>query len=211
MAHEIRTPLGILRSSAQILGRTGEGNADARRELVDMIIGEVDRLDRVVSGLTELARPRTLAVQPTPLRELLGRAVDFVEARAMEKDIALRREFGNGPCIAHCDPDEIYQVALNLIVNALQMTPAGGAVTVSTNAQHDGFVGFAVEDTGPGLSTERQARIFTPFVSFRDGGTGLGLAMAQRIVLAHGGTISVRSTPGQGATFEVRLPSFGAA
>jgi signal transduction histidine kinase len=211
MAHEIRTPLGILRSSAQMLGRASDASTAERRELVDMLIGEVDRLDRVVTGLTELARPRQLAVQPTPLHELLGRALDFVAGQATEKGLVLRRAFGDGPCIAHCDPDEIYQVALNLVVNALQVTPRGGEVQVRTVAPRDGWVAFEVADTGPGLSPERQAQIFTPFVSFREGGTGLGLAVAQRAVLAHGGTISVRSTVGQGATFRVELPAFGGA
>jgi signal transduction histidine kinase len=209
MAHEIRTPLGILRSSAQMLGRTSDGATAERRELVDMLIGEVDRLDRVVTGLTDLARPRRLAVQPTPLNELLGRALDFAAGRALEKGIALRRMFDDGPCIAHCDPDEIYQVVLNLVVNALQVTPHGGTIVARTFAPRDGRVGFEVTDTGPGLSPERQAQIFTPFVSFREGGTGLGLAVAQRTVLAHGGTIAVRSTPGHGATFTVELPAFG--
>jgi two-component system OmpR family sensor kinase len=103
----------------------------------------------------------------------------------------------------------MYQVALNLIVNALQVTPRGGAITVRTFTPRAGRVAFEVSDTGPGLSPERQAQIFTPFVSFREGGTGLGLAVAQRTVLAHGGTISVHSTPGSGAVFTVELPAFG--
>jgi signal transduction histidine kinase len=192
-----------------MLGRAS--GVDDRRELVDMIIGEVDRLDRVVTGLTELARPRQLVVQPTPLRELLARAADFVEGQAGEKGVRLERTFGTGPCIAHCDPDEIYQVALNLIVNALQMTPRGGRVVVRTIASAGGLVGFEVEDTGSGIAAERHVQIFTPFVSFREGGTGLGLATAQRIVLAHGGTITLQSEVGHGAVFRVTLPSFGGA
>jgi signal transduction histidine kinase len=209
MAHEIRTPLGILRSSAQILGRSSDGPAADRRELVQMMIEEVDRLNRVVTGLTDLARPRQLAIQPAPLNELLRRALDFAAGQAGERGLRLDRVFGDGPCIAHCDPDEIYQVALNLIVNALQVTPRGGSIAVRTYAPRPGRVAFDVTDTGPGLSPERQAQIFTPFVSFREGGTGLGLAVAQRTVLAHGGTIAVHSTLGGGATFTVELPAFG--
>ena len=207
MAHEIRTPLGILRSSAQMLGRVSDGPAAERRELAAMMIEEVDRLDRVVTGLTDLARPRPLALQATPLDELLARAMDFVGGQAAEMGVVLQRIFGERPLVARCDPDEIYQVVLNLLVNALQLTPAGGAILVRTFVPRDAWVAFEVTDTGPGLTLERQRQIFTPFVSFREGGTGLG--QIGRAVLAHGGTIGVRSTPGYGATFTVELPAFG--
>lgn len=206
MAHEIRTPLGILRSSAQMLGRAATGSAARRDELVEMIIGEVDRLDRVVTGLTDLARPRELALQPTRLSEVLDRVVDFVERQAAERGIEVRRDLSPDVDAAWCDPDEIHQVALNLVMNAVQMMPTGGRLVVRLLPRRGDTVGFEVEDTGPGLSPERQRQIFTPFVSFREGGTGLGLALAQRTVVSHGGSISVRSVEGRGAVFRVELP-----
>jgi len=206
MAHEIRTPLGILRSSAQLLGRESASTAEHRGELAEMIVEEVDRLDRVVTGLTDLARPRALLVQPTALAEILGRVADFVERRAESQRVEIYREFAANADLARCDPDEIYQVALNVVMNAVQMMPNGGRLTLRTHAAHGGMVAFEVEDTGPGMSAERQAQVFTPFVSFREGGTGLGLALAQRTVVSHGGSIAVRSTEGVGTTFRVELP-----
>ena len=207
VAHEVRTPLGILRSSAQILARSVPAADPEGAELVQMIIEEVDRLDRVVGGLLELARPREPLVEPTPLAPLLARALDFAEGQAREKNISIERVLAADSSPARCDPEQIYQVALNLIVNALQMVPGGGRITVRTLPRHDGHVGFEVIDDGPGIPPDVREHVFTPFFTLREGGTGLGLALVQRVVRAHHGTVSVDSTVGGGATFRVVLPA----
>jgi len=207
VAHEVRTPLGILRSSAQILGRSLPADRPESAELVEMIVGEVDRLDRVIEGLLELARPRTPQIERTPLPPVLTRALDFVEGQAREHGIVLRNEISQGQRPARCDPEQIYQVALNLIVNGLQVLPRGGELTVRTVSDGDGRVGFEVQDNGPGMPPEVLDRIFTPFFTMRKGGTGLGLALVQRVIQAHQGAVSVDSTVGQGTTFRVELPA----
>jgi len=207
VAHEVRTPLGILRSSAQILGRSLPPERADSAELVEMIVGEVDRLDRVVAGLLEIARPREPLIEPTPLGPVVTRALDFVDAQAREKGITIRRVLSADPRPARCDPVQMYQVALNLIVNALQILPAGGEITVRTLPPHNGRVSFEVSDNGPGIAPELQERIFAPFFTMREGGTGLGLALVQRIVQAHQGTVSVDSELGRGTTFRVELPA----
>jgi len=207
VAHEVRTPLGILRSSAQILARSVPAADPEGAELVQMIIEEVDRLDRVVGGLLELARPREPLVEPTPLAPLLARALDFADGQAREKNISIERVLAADSCPARCDPEQIYQVALNLVVNALQMVPGGGRITVRTLPRHDGHVGFEVIDDGPGIPPDAREQVFTPFFTLREGGTGLGLALVQRVVRAHHGTVSVDSTVGGGATFRVVLPA----
>jgi two-component system sensor histidine kinase HydH len=213
LAHEIRTPLGIMRGSAQMLGRTRGGDdrgkeSDDRRtsELVDMIVGEVDRLERVVAALTELGRPHEPSIEETLLEPLLRRAVDFVNGQAVSQSVVLRTGFG-GPCLALCDPEHIYQVALNLLVNALHVLPNGGRIDVRTFGPEHGRVGFEVADDGPGIAPDIQADIFTPFFTRREGGTGLGLAFVERVAIAHRGRVTVRSTPGTGATFRVELPA----
>jgi signal transduction histidine kinase len=208
VAHEVRTPLGIVRSSAQMLQRSLPAKDGDAAELIDMMIEEVDRLDRVVDGLLELARPHEPVVESTALDEVLARALDFVEAQAREKNIALTREFGAAPTIARCDPEQIYQTALNLIVNALQILPPGGRIVVRTCAMRDGRVGFEVADDGPGIPPEVRDRIFTPFFSLRKGGTGLGLALVQRFVQGNGGTVTLENAT-RGATFRVELPGAG--
>jgi len=210
IAHEVRTPLGILRSSAQMLGRKLPGGGD-ETELVTMIVEEVDRIDRVVAGLLEVARPREPHLQPTRLAPLLERALDFIAGQARERRITLARSLDAAAPRARCDAEQIYQVALNLIVNAVQVLPRGGQVTVRTVSGGNGRVGFEVQDDGPGIPPELRERIFAPFFSAREGGTGLGLALVQRTVQAHQGSVAVDSTAGHGATFRVMLPVAGAA
>lgn len=205
MAHEIRTPLGIVRSSAQLLGRR-IGDGDARNsEMIEMIVSEADRLDRVVGALLEIARPHEPLLESAPLGPVLARAVDLLTTQAAERGISVRRTLSpDRP--ARCDPEQIYQVALNLLMNALQNAPRGGTVTVRTTT-HDGRVGFEVADDGPGIPRDIQDSIFTPFFTRRPGGTGLGLALVQRIVATHHGSVSVASEVGHGATFRVELPA----
>jgi two-component system sensor histidine kinase HydH len=207
VAHEVRTPLGILRSSAQILGRSLPPERADSAELVEMIVGEVDRLDRVVAGLLEIARPHEPLIESTPLGPVVARALDFVDAQARQKGITIGRVLSGDPWPARCDPAQMYQVALNLIVNALQILPAGGEITVRTLPPHNGRVSFEVSDNGPGIAPELRERIFAPFFTMREGGTGLGLALVQRIVQAHQGTVSVDSELGRGTTFRVELPA----
>ena len=211
VAHEVRTPLGILRSSAQILARSLPQEQTAGAELVEMIIGEADRLDRVVAGLLELARPRELLIEPTPLDRVVIRALDFVDGQARERGITIERVLSAEPRPARCDPEQIYQVVLNLLVNALQILPPGGVITVRTLPAHDGRVGFEVSDNGPGIAPAVLGWIFTPFFTLREGGTGLGLALVQRIVQAHQGTVAVDSVVGRGTTFRIDLPAGEAA
>ncbi len=207
VAHEVRTPLGSLRTSAQILRRSLPFSGAADAELIDIIIGEVDRLDRVVAQLLEIAGPHEPAVEPVDLPALLDRVLDFVDARATEKKIAVQRQFPRAMRPALCDPEQIYQVALNLIVNALQVLAPGGHVTVRVTAAGPDRVAFEVSDDGPGIPPELKERIFTPFFTTRKEGTGLGLALVQRMVRANHGTVSVESERGRGATFRVELPA----
>jgi signal transduction histidine kinase len=209
IAHEVRTPLGIIRGSAQMLARTVPPELPECGELAEMIVGEVDRLGRVVTGLLELARPRTPSFEPTSLATVLARALDFLENQAREKGIEVRRQLDESLPLARCDPEQIYQVALNLILNALQILPAGGHVRVRTLATSGPRVAFEVSDDGPGIAADLRERIFAPFFSGREGGTGLGLALVQRMVRAHQGTVTVDSEVGRGTTFRVELPVAG--
>jgi signal transduction histidine kinase len=211
VAHEVRTPLSVMRSSAQLLADPASSRSAHNAELVETIVAEVDRVERVVTGLIELARPLQQRLEPALLREMLSRAADFVAGQALRQQIALTCDCANAQPPALCDPEQIYQVILNLVVNALQALPPGGRIWLRTLAPEAGMVGFEVGDDGPGLPRELRGTIFQPFITGREGGTGLGLAFVDRIVKAHRGRISVRSEAGRGTVFEVRLPVAQAA
>jgi two-component system sensor histidine kinase HydH len=206
VAHEVRTPLGVLRSSAQLLERSLEVKDDESRELLRLLRDEVDRIERVVSALLELGRPREMRPEPSPLGQILFRAVDFVDAQARRKHIAIRRRALDPDPVILCDPDLIYQVALNLLVNAVQILPDDGSIEVGLLPTRDGYTGFEVRDDGPGMTDEVRARIFEPFFTRREGGTGLGLTLVQRVVQEHRGRVSVESEMGRGTVFRVNLP-----
>jgi signal transduction histidine kinase len=207
IAHEVRTPLGVLRTSAQVLGRSVPAGDARSRELVEMMVAEVDRLERVVAGLLELSRPRKPAMSAVPLAEILARAKTFLGAQAAEREIVLGLEPGPASAPALCDPEQIYQVVLNLVVNAIHAAPIGGTVTLRQIADPPERVGIEVIDDGPGIPTGAREQIFMPFFTTRQEGTGLGLAVADRIVRGHRGTIDVDNVPGRGARFRVWLPA----
>jgi signal transduction histidine kinase len=206
VAHEVRTPLSVMRSSAQMLAQPAAAGAADTAELVDTIVAEVDRVERVVTGLIQLARPMEQRPEPTLLRDLIARAADFVGAQARRQHIRLTCDAAAGERPALCDPEQIYQVILNLLVNALQALPPGGSVSLRTLPADGDMVGVEVGDDGPGLPAAIRDRVFEPFVTGREGGTGLGLAFVERIMKAHRGSVSVRSEPGKGTVFTLRLP-----
>jgi len=206
VAHEVRTPLSVMRSSAQMLVDPVSSRSGENAELVETIVAEVDRIDRVVSGLIQLARPLEQRLESTLVSDLLVRTTDFISAQAQRQQIRITSEFADGELPALCDPEQIYQVILNLVVNALQALPPGGCIWLHTLPADSRTVGFQIGDDGPGLPHDIRGRIFQPFVTGREGGTGLGLAFVDRIIKAHRGTISVRSENGKGTVFEVRLP-----
>ncbi|MGH8655966.1 MAG: ATP-binding protein [Gammaproteobacteria bacterium] len=206
VAHEVRTPLGVMRSSAQLLERSLEVKDDESRELLRLLRDEVDRIERVVSALLELGRPHEMRPEPSPLGQILFRAVDLVEAQARQKRIAIRRRAIEPEPVMLCDPELMYQVALNLLVNAVQILPDGGSIEINLLPARDGYAGFEVRDDGPGMTDAVRARIFEPFFTRREGGAGLGLTFVQRVVQEHRGRVWVESEVGRGTLFRVDLP-----
>ncbi|ATB38596.1 sensor histidine kinase [Cystobacter fuscus] len=215
LAHEIRNPLGAIKGAAQCL--------DPRRlpgeegEFLEVIVEEVNRLNGVVSAFLDYARPLKQTFGPTDLNEVVTRTARLIH-NELPAGLELKVEQEENLPRVEADAEQLKQVLINLVQNAMQALggEAGGGITVKTvrpdrfnDFRHagDSFVELHVSDTGPGIPPEQHQSIFVPFYTTKQKGTGLGLAISQRIVKNHGGTLSVRSKPGEGATFIIRLPA----
>lgn len=207
IAHEIRNPLGTLRGFAQYFLRSENPDAKAH-EYADLMVGEVDRLNRTVSVLLQYSRPREPEMSKVDLNALVKRSLNFVQADSDSQKIELTLEAPEANIQLTADPDLLQQVLLNLLQNSLAATSAGGKIELGIK-QHTNEVYLWVRDTGNGLTAEEQAKMFDPFFTTRKDGTGLGLAMVQLIIEQHNGRIEVESGEGQGTFIRVILPQIG--
>jgi signal transduction histidine kinase len=206
LAHEIRNPLGALRGTAEIL-KDDYQPGDRKYEFLDIQIRETERLNRVVEDFLRMARPQPAELRECALREELETVITLVAADARRRGIDLVLE-PSPPVVVRADGEKLRQAFLNIVLNALQATPAGGRVTVSLTAGESGH-DIRCTDTGSGMTPETQRRLFEPFFTTRTGGTGLGLTITRKIIEAHGGEVLVASEPGRGSTVTVRLPDRG--
>jgi signal transduction histidine kinase len=204
MAHEVRTPLGILRSSAQMLKREPHLSLEGK-EMTDFIVSETDRLNRLVSTLLECARPRPPVFQQQDVHSIIQRAVDLLAQRAARRGIRIAMELHADPSTLPCDGEQLVQVFLNLLINAFQVLPEGGRITIRTAVDQD-QLDIEIEDNGPGVPPEHAPRVFDPFFTTRDEGMGLGLTVVQQIVRIHGGDVTLSTSVHGGACFRCVLP-----
>jgi signal transduction histidine kinase len=206
MAHEIGTPLNSVALHLQLLARS-PGLTEQDRRRLKTIDGQIQRLVTTVQSLLASTRRTPQPPQPTDLNALVRGVTDLMAPILAGKGIgcvtALQEDLP--PMLA--DGHQVQQVLLNLLTNAVDAMPSGGAIRVATRRE-DARIVLAVADTGPGVPSGDRDRLFEPFFTTKDqqGGTGLGLAICRQIVQAHGGTITIGDTAGGGATFEVRLP-----
>ena len=212
VAHEVRNPLNAVGMTAQRLKREflGAAPADAGdraelEELLSVMTSETQRIDRIVQQFLEYARPPRLAPEPVDLGALVGdvagRARSLAEARGVSLDVDVA---GTGTALV--DPAQLRQALDNLVRNAVEATSEGGRVSLAARRE-DGGHAIEVRDTGRGIEPDHLPRIFDLYFTTKADGTGVGLAITQQIVTAHGGTIEVDSRPGAGTTMTVRLPA----
>jgi PAS domain S-box-containing protein len=204
VAHEIRNPLTGIATGVQYLSR-GFPPGDERNESVNFILREVVRLNTIIQDLFTATRPRDLRLEPIAVRDVVARALRGLKPAPEDAGVTIDLERADTWPTVTADADQLQQVLLNLIQNAVQATPAGGTVTIRAGEDRSGWR-IEVEDTGAGIAPEHQPRIFDPFYTTRPRGTGLGLFVAHGIVERHRGAIEVESEPGKGTRFRIRLP-----
>ncbi|MEN6486695.1 MAG: ATP-binding protein [Syntrophobacteraceae bacterium] len=204
IAHEIRNPLSSIKGFAAILaGRSRED--EKSRKIADVMVQEVERLNRVVSQLLDFARPTELHRKACSCRELLDHTLRLIERDALHQEVRVESRVDPGNLSVELDPDRFSQVLLNLYINALQAMERGGTLRVEVFRDGD-RVAFRVTDTGSGIPREQIAHIFDPYFTTKPNGVGLGLANVHKFVEAHGGTIAVESTSGGGTSFDISIP-----
>ena len=208
LSHEIRNPLSAVKMNMQILARRLPLEGYDQRRL-EIMVNEVTRLEGILRQLLDLARP--LAPSPTHenVNELVLTGLDLLEPKLAEKNLRTRRCLASGLPDIRLDRGMIEQALINLLLNALAVSPEGGHITVGTRAveiNQAAGVELSVRDNGPGLTARQLKQIFTPFFSGSSQGTGLGLTNVKRICEAHGGRVLVKTSPGAGAKFIMRIP-----
>jgi Amt family ammonium transporter len=212
IAHEIRNPLTSIKILIHSLADPDASDA-AREKDLKVIEAEIERVNKIIRQFLDFARPRPPSLEPADARGLIAETLDLAGYEIESQGVELEREDENDLPPVAMDREQMKQVLLNLILNALQAMPRGGKLTIQTALRdfaREGAAGRAVEirvkDTGGGIPAEIQNRIFEPFFSTKEEGIGLGLSVAQRIVEEHGGRIRVESLEGQGTAFSVLLP-----
>ena len=207
VAHEIRNPLSSIKGFATYFKERYPDRPEDQRT-ADIMIQEVDRLNRVVGQLLEFASPISVKRQSISLQALLKDSIRLIEDRAAEKNISIQTRNAAGIDAAWGDPDRINQILLNLFLNAIDAMENGGELNVAISSNDDrGEISITVSDTGCGISPEHLSRVFDPYFTTKSTGTGLGLAIAHNIVEAMDGRIKVESHKKRGTTFTVTLPN----
>ncbi len=205
VAHQVRNPLVVMKVSAEMLrdNFTVRGDEERYRKLTHLIVDETDSLALVISNFLDFARPRKLQPAPCSVRSMAELAIGSLPVErfpGIEIRTLIPEELAEHPM----DRSLMSQALANLVLNALQASPSGGAVEVRARHERERLF-IEVQDWGAGMDEQTMKRIFNPFFTTRESGTGLGLSIAHRIIEGHGGTIDVRSVPGAGATFTVRI------
>jgi signal transduction histidine kinase len=208
VSHEIKNPLGIVRSTAEILDKRLKKQAPASEHLAGIIVTETNRLNTIVREFLDFARPQVPDFTRGKINDLITKIEEFMAPEFSRCGIRVENNLDSSLKPLHMDQNLLYRAFLNLFVNAVQAMPDGGTLAVSTAMATDKkkTVAIRIADTGIGIVEEKLALIFTPFYTDKNRGTGLGLAIAQNIINEHNGSITVESELGKGTTFFITLP-----
>jgi two-component system, NtrC family, sensor histidine kinase HydH len=205
VSHEIKNPLGIIRSTAELLAEKSESD-ESQKKLSSIIIEESGRLNDIVTDFLDFARPEEPNLQDCYLEEIINRNLSFLQSELDKKDIKINNSYlDNGHHTIRADPHLLYRAFLNIFINAIQAIGENGTITIIITGEK-GHYRVEIQDTGPGISKENLKKIFNPFFTSKDKGSGLGLAIVKKIVDGHKGKVWIESEEGTGTSVFVKLP-----
>ncbi len=204
LAHEIRNPLASIDGATNLI-ESEQTPTEMRTASLAIIRKEVQRLNRLLTNLLDFARPRTPEFQAVHPDRLIDATIALINHSAQQKGITLRKDVPVGVPTFECDPEQIKQVILNLAINAVQAMTAPGEIILSARQQNSA-VRISVRDQGSGISEDDLDKIFNPFYTTKDTGTGLGLSVVYQIVTQHKGVVTAERNPEGGMTFSLTLP-----
>lgn len=207
LAHEIRNPLASIEGAAGIVQREPE-NEIRRAEFLGIIQEESRRLNRLVTSFLDFARPRAPELRPTDAGALVNTVLNLVSHTTTRSDITFRTEIATDLKPLRCDAEQLKQVVLNLMLNAVQAMPEGGEVFVSVKNSREALI-IRVKDGGHGIPEKDVDSIYDPFFTTKETGTGLGLPVAYQIIEQHGGELALEENGPSGACFTIRIPYGG--
>jgi signal transduction histidine kinase len=207
VAHELRNPLTSVKLLLQhAAGRGGDAVIAAPR--IELILDEIERMETTIQGLIDFSRPARPQRKLHDVRETLQRALHLVEGRAEKQRVVADCRLGERPVMIDGDPLQLHQVFVNLFINGIEAMPDGGNLLVTIGTHHENSrLTVRVQDTGIGIPDELMPRLFEPFATAKERGTGLGLAVSRRIVEEHGVKISAHRRSPRGTIFEIDLPA----
>lgn len=210
VSHEIRNPLGIIRSTAELL--FGRMENERHKRLSSIIVEEATRLNDILTEFLDFARPKDLRLSRCRIEDILERNINVIEPECNRLGIEVEREYQTGGYALDADCDLLYRAFVNLLANALQAMPKGGMLRVCTcltNGKNGPpQVELRIGDTGQGIPAEVRKKIFNPFFTTREKGSGLGLAIVRSIIDSHNGDVEVESREGEGTIMIIRVPLF---
>lgn len=204
VAHEVRNPLTAIRGYVQILRQ--QTTDQIHQEYLSVVLKEIDSINKVIQQLLDFSRPRHSQWQQVSLNALVEETLVLVQTAGVQARVDFISELDNELSPISADRELLKQVLLNILINAVQAISARGKIRIRTWQYSDSQQAISIEDNGCGIDLSLQKKIFDPFFTTKASGTGLGLALSQRIINAHQGDIRVTSLPGYGATFTLILP-----
>ena len=204
ISHEIRNPLGIIRSSAELLKKK-LSKLDPTNTMPDIIVEESSRLNSIITDFINFAKPGSPNLNPCRIEEVIEKNITFLSVPMEEKGYLIKKDYQNFLPEIHADADMLYQSFLNILINAMQAMPGGGTIAVSIRSNGK-TVTVNFEDEGQGIAEEILEKIWDPFFTTKEMGTGLGLGMVKNIIESHGGVIQIGNRSEGGTRVTVELP-----